>query len=547
MQDVPVQGYVLGRIKETTNQGYEMLKKARYYQTECLDALRQYLRDNPEKNPLVELPTGAGKSFVIAEIAKGANKRGSRVLMLTDKKELVQQNHDAMLENGLTDVGIYSSGIGKRQRYNGVVCAGIQSVYKKPDMLGQFSIIIIDEAHKMGRAADTMYGQFLARHGCRVIGFTATPYRLGEGLLTAEGSMWDDICYRISVKELIDNKYLCTLVSAETGICYDTSSLKINNGEFVQKSLFDLIEKRDDITQQACADIIEKTADRDSVLIFGADIKHCERIKELLGPEAHILASTKKYNAHRDVLIQAFKSKHIKYLINCNILTTGFNAPNTDCIAMLRPTASTGLYVQIVGRGARLAEGKTDCLVLDYGGNIERHGPVDDPKTPKPRKKRGENDAERNPGKECPACEVTVPSTAKKCPDCGFEFPATENITNLASAAPVLSTQSARYLVKEVRYQAHWSRAGNMCLKVTYLCERLRKHIHEYVMVGADGYQGASANKWLAAFANGITIASIHDVIDNKDKLRKPITISVKNVGSKWPEITAYEFKQGDE
>ncbi|NLE59575.1 MAG: DNA helicase, partial [Planctomycetes bacterium] len=225
----------------------------------------------------------------------------------------------------------------------------------------------------------------------RLIGLTATPYRMKSGMLCGPDNLLNDVCFEVGVKELIAQGYLCPLRTKAGRRKVDTSGLHVRAGEFVGSEVEDLMDT-DELVGAACREIIELAADRRAVLIFAASVAHADHVKttlERLTGEECGLVTGDTATPERDGLIARFKGERLatnlfgdtapplKYLVNINVLTTGFDAPNVDCVVLLRPTASPGLYYQCVGRGFRLHPDKADCLVLDYGGNILRHGPVD--------------------------------------------------------------------------------------------------------------------------------------------------------------------------
>ena len=289
----------------------------------------------------------------------------------------------------------------------------------------QCDLVLIDEAHLIPAASNTMYRRFLdtlARINpqLKVIGFTATPYRTGSGMLhEGKGALFTDIAYEVSVRQLIDDGFLCPLVSKAAETRLDVSGVGSRGGEFIPGQLQAAVDLPE-ITQAAIDEVVRLGSDRRSWLAFCAGVEHATHVAEAIRARgftaATIFGDTPK--PERDRIIAAFKRGEIRALASMGVLTTGFNAPGVDLIAMLRPTKSTGLYVQMAGRGTRLAPGKADCLVLDFAGNVARHGPIDAVKPKKPG--AGEGDA---PVKVCPDCQSMLATAVRVCPDCGHAFP----------------------------------------------------------------------------------------------------------------------------
>lgn len=353
----------------------------RYYQRDAVDAVYAYLRSE-DGNPCVVVPTGGGKTPIIATILQDTVKRwGGRALMLAHRKELLEQAADKInrIDPSL-DVGVYSAGLKSRDKDNDIILAGIQSVYSKACDLGPFNLILIDEAHLIPPAGEGMFQTFLndarvVNPKVRIVGLTATPYRMTTGPLCGGGSILSDICYEVGVLELIQNSFLCPLKS-KCGYETNTSNLHQRNGEFIASEAEELMLS---ILKATVDDLLIRTQDRNSVLVFSQGVKHAELIANMLDKSGEVaeVVTGETISRMRQMYLNKFKRGEIKYLVNVDVLTTGFDATNIDAVALMRPTLSPGLYYQMVGRGLRLNDAKENCLVLDYGGNIERHGPID--------------------------------------------------------------------------------------------------------------------------------------------------------------------------
>ena len=411
----------------------------RPYQREAVDAVYRHLRERDD-NPVVVIPTAGGKTPIIATICKDAVTRwAGRVLVLAHVKELLEQAVDK-LRRVCPDVGVgvYSAGLKRRDLGYPVTVAGIQSVWKRACDLDAADLIVIDEAHMIPPDGEGMYRQFIedarkVNPAVRVIGLTATPFRMKSGpICTSEGPL-HAVCFEVGVKELIRDGYLCPLRSKAGATKADTSNVHVRGGEFVADELEDAMDQ-EALVRAACTEIVQQTQGRHACLIFAAGIRHGQHIARVLQEEHGQLCgfvSGDTPASERDRLLNDFRAGRLKYLANVNVLTTGFDAPNIDCVALLRPTMSPGLYYQMVGRGFRLHEGKADCLVLDFGGNVLRHGPVDQIKIADP---SGGNDGTA-PAKECPQCHALIHAAYGKCPECGYEFPPPERQKHDATAA----------------------------------------------------------------------------------------------------------------
>lgn len=469
----------------------------RPYQRESIDSVYDYWRE-VGGNPLVVLPTGTGKSGVAGTLTRELidNYGDMRILNVTHVAELVEQNHKELI--GMwpwAPAGIYSAGLGMRDLRAQILFAGIQSIHTRVQRLGQVDLLMVDEAHLIPRKSNTMYGRFIAglreaNPDMRLIGLTATPFRLDSGMLhEGEDAMFDDIAYEYGIREAIDDGYLKPLVSKATATALDTTGVAKRGGEFVAGALQEAVDKAD-LNRGIVDDIVRFGHNRRSWLVFAAGVEHAAHLRDEIrsrGYSAEMVdGSTPTHERRR--IIEAFKDYRLKALVNCGVLTTGFNHPGVDLIAAARPTESTGLYVQIAGRGTRpvyarghdlstrdarlaaIAAGPCpNCLFLDFGGLVRRHGPIDLVKPKKPGK--GGGDA---PVKTCPECFSLVHASAMQCPDCGHEWERelSTKITKSAAIGPILSKGEATWKdVGRRRFSRHEKFGGVPSMRVDYITE----------------------------------------------------------------------------
>jgi DNA repair protein RadD len=354
----------------------------RPYQADSVKAVIHYFRKHTTPAVIV-LPTGAGKSLVIAELARLAK---GRVLVLAHVKELVEQNH-AKYEGYDLKGSVFSAGLGRKETDQQVVFASVQSVVRNLDSFkNQFSLLVIDECHRVPDDKDSSYQKVITHlrelnPGIKVLGLTATPYRLGMGWIyqyhtrgqvrTEESRFFRDCIFELPIRYLLDENFLTPARMMDAPVLsYDFSQLKpASTGLYKEAEMDMVIDKAKRATPQIVEQIIQYAKERQGVMVFAATVRHAQEIHGLLpeGETSIVIGDTP--TPERDAIIQSFKNREIKYLVNVSVLTTGFDAPHVDLIAILRPTESVSLYQQIVGRGLRLSEGKTECLVLDYAGN----------------------------------------------------------------------------------------------------------------------------------------------------------------------------------
>lgn len=437
-------------------------------------------------------------------------KWNGRVLILAHVKELIEQavgKLDAIAPDLWNRIGVYSAGLRSRDTEHSIIVAGIQSVYKRAAELDAFDIILLDECHMLPPDGEGMYRTFLAdarvvNPNVRLVGLTATPYRMTTGLICSPENLLNHVCYEVGVRELIVQGFLCPLKSKAGRRKADTSSLHLRGGEFIAGEVETLMDD-DSLVRSACREIVEHTQNRHSVLIFASGVQHAlhvQRVLDGMGQECgFVCGDTLPFD--RAEALARFKRGELKYLVNVNVLTTGFDAPNIDCVALLRPTNSPGLYYQMVGRGFRLDPSKENCLVLDFGGNILRHGPVDALEI----KDRASGNGEA-PAKECPQCQAVIHAAYATCPDCGFEFPPRqrEEHDRQASTAGILSGEvtDTEYEVQDVFYSVHVKRDAPedhpRTMRIDYRCG-LNDYHSEWVCPEHTGYARNKFETWWRA------------------------------------------------
>jgi len=522
----------------------------RDYQRKAVDAVYDYFRDKAG-NPLVVMPTGTGKSVVIALMLREALRTwpDTRVVVLTHVKELIAQNFSALIRAWPeAPAGIYSAGLNRRDISSQIIFAGIQSIAKKAYDLQTVDLVLIDEAHLLGLSDSGLYRKFLKALAdinpyIKVIGFTATPYRLDQGMLTdGDEALFSDIAYDLPMLDMIEQGYLSPLIPKETTTQLDVSGVGSRGGEFIPGALEAAVD-RDEITESAVDEIVRLGEQRGSWLVFASGVKHAEHVRDAIrrrGISCEMVSGDTP-GPERDRVLREFKAGRIRCLTNANVLTTGFDAPGVDLVVLLRPTKSISLYVQMLGRGTRLANGKDDCLVLDFAGNTMRHGPVDTVGTRVA--KKGKKDEPGEPlGKTCPECSTILGLAARECP-CGYEFPPPKpTITHIADTAAVLSTQIKPEWVRvdAVSYGRH-EKAGKASLVVTYSCG-LAQH-REWICLEHSGFPRQKAVVWWQQRAGMVQVPNMVDIaLTQATTLRKPAAISVKPVG-KYTEIVSARFE----
>ena len=360
----------------------------RSYQKEASDAAVKAFTSKKDSNGLLILPTGAGKSLVIADIA---HRLSGPLLILQPSKEILEQNFAKLQSYGCWDCDVYSASVG-RKNINRITFATIKSVMNHMDDFAHFRNVMIDECHVVNSNGG-MYEEFLHAVPRKVVGMTATPYRLGRGLegksmlkfLTrTRPHIFNRVLYYCQVSELLAKGFLANLQyfdltainlemvsSNSTGADYDENSLKL---EYERSGFYDKL------TTTTLRVLKPKSGiPRKGVLVFTRFIEEADNLVQKLklkGINAAIVTGETK-KRERERILKEFKAGEIQVVTNVGTLTTGFDYPELDTIILARPTKSLALYYQMVGRAIRPFKGK-DAWVVDLGGSYRRFGAVSD-------------------------------------------------------------------------------------------------------------------------------------------------------------------------
>ena len=528
----------------------------RPYQQASLDALYHWWMAHPAPTdiPILVAPTGSGKSVVIAELTRLLfdtwPDAHPRTLIVVPSKELAEQNAEklcALLPEHLS-IGYYSASLGKTPDAD-VIVATIGSVYKAAHLIGNIKMVIVDECHLINPngAEVGRYRQFLTALASycayRVVGLTATPFR-GNGVWLTDGDapLFTGIAHTTKIQSLLEAGFLAPLIrpidALQTRI--DTTGIGTSSGDY---NLDQLSERVETYLEQVVAETLIHAADRKKWIAFTPSVANAEHLAELFNaegiPSAVVCGKTPK--TEREALIADFRAGRLRCLVTVLALAVGFDVPDVDCIVWCRPTQSPVLYVQGAGRGMRIADGKIDCLWLDFSDTTERLGPVDGIKGRKARKKI---DREA-PSKLCDECGEVCPAAALECPSCGYQFPPPpeREVRAASNAAVMLSqvlTRIVTYPVTDVRYSIHKKLGSPDSLRVDYW-SGMKKVASEWVCFEHAGWARARAQRWWQRRTGGPAPATVTDAITRADELEQPATITVNESG-KWPELVGVEF-----
>lgn len=528
------------------------MHQLRDYQSTAIERVWQHLSES-DGHTIGVLPTGTGKSLVIAEFIRRAITEypGTRILVLQHVRELIQQNMAELLKHFPgAPIGVYSAGLRRKDLRSQVLFASIQSIHRKAFEFQDppFDLVLVDECHLIPRSSNTTYRKFLddlkqINPYTRVVGWTATAFRTDSGLLhKGDDAIFSSIAYEYNVRDAIAEGYLCQPVTTASSVQIDTSHVGTRGGEFIPGQLEAAATDAD--TVAAVADeIVRHGVDRKGWLFFGCGVEHCKMMRDALRERGItcecIFGETPTHE--RDRIIAAYKRQEIRCLSAMNVLLIGFNAPHSDLLAMGRPTKSTGLWIQAVGRVLRLHPGKNDALVLCFGGNVVRHGPIDQPFIKEQRKSGLPGEA---PTKTCPECEAPNPINASQCGECGYEFPAAvSKIDTRASTGALLTSQIKPEWcdVSTIAYARHKGKDSKPdSMRVDYWCG-LAKH-SEWICLEHSGYPRQKACAWWTRRAPKLPVPmTVEQALAQTSALQKPIQIQVKQVG-RYAEIVSARF-----
>lgn len=550
----------------------------RDYQEWAVRRLFQFFEEHPTGNPVVAMPTGTGKSVVIGGFIKEVMTRFPRqkIVKLTHVKELIQQNMDKLLTLWPTaPAGVYSAGLGRKEIDRQIIYAGIASAVKVAERFGHVDLVLIDEAHLVSPKQNTMYAAFLEKlqtvnPNLRVIGFTATNYRMGQGMLTEPGGLFTHTPVDMTGIEpfnwFIAQGYLVPLVPYRTETQLNVEGVRTSGGEYKQGELQAAVD-RDEITRVALEEAADSAQDRKCWMVFATGIDHTEHVTDRLnamGIPATCVHSKTPAKV-RDQRLQDLKRGKYRAMVNNGVLTTGFDHPGIDAEIILRPTRSPGLWVQILGRGTRpvyepghdltTPEGrnraiqesdKQDCLVLDFAGNTARLGPINDPVLPKPpgQKKKGNAVA---PVRLCDECNCYNHASARTCVHCGAEFPRSVGIhvvpgtdDLIAQVTPKIET----FRVDHVAYSVHNKPGRPPSLRVNYFCGLRR--FTEWVCFEHKGLPLHKSHEWWRNRAEGEVPQTVKEALERLDEVKAPTSINVW-LNKKYPEVMSYDFTELDQ
>jgi len=559
--------------------------KPRPYQQEAIDAVFDWwtVQKRHGENPCIVLPTASGKTVIFCLLIKRliADYPGTKILILAHRKELVSQAEDKLLSIWSdAPVGVYAASLGRRE-VGTITIASRDTIVNHLDDLGKIDLILVDEAHHIAPEAESRYRKIVdtltvENPHLHVLGFTATPYRKAQGYIygNSDKHLFQGVAYEAKMLDLIKQGYLTriTAKSVNSEAIADLTGVKTTGGDFNIKGLESVVAKLNIIN--ACVSEWERLAsDRKATVFFCVTVLHAMMVSEELSTKGYdcpvITGDTPK--DERQQILDDFQAGKYIGLVNVVILTEGWDCPVLDCICLMRPTKSLSLYIQIVGRGLRLYPGKENTLLLDFGGCLERFGPID---RARPAEKKGTGAAIM---KECPECKAFIYAGFVHCPECGHLFDSgiicekcqqlndaravhcfecnhlLRKIEDKASTKAVLSDEIEPDIVKvevsEIKAFTQKSKtSGREYLTISF-SDGVFQTYYKRLMIGYPGYAGLKAAKeWMALTRENIALPETPNEAVSwineapQGTILKPVTAIEVDMSSKWRDIVRFNI-----
>ncbi|MCP4256839.1 MAG: DEAD/DEAH box helicase [Planctomycetes bacterium] len=519
----------------------------RWYQEQAIEAVMLGL-DKLGCNPLVAAPTGVGKSWMMDGVIEEflSEHPEQNILILSHLGAILEQDYETLKVGFKQAVGLYSMSL-KRRDIRKITVAGIQSVWRKPELFSEVSLVIVDEAHLVRPEEAGMYGSLISALAVPVVGFTATPFRMDGLIYGEEKSLFTDLVYDLTSKEtfkrLQDEGYLSKVYMKGTSTKMDTKGISSIGGDYKTRALANRFDKKP-VTKAAVAEIVKTGKNYKMWLVNAINIAHAEHITsefEALGIAVACVHS-KKNKVERKRLMAGIKNGDYRAAIHVGLLSVGFDHPPIDLIALLRPTKSPVRYVQEIGRGMRPFTGKDHLLVLDFGSVVLKLGPIDDIQV---RNKEGSSTGNGEPiMKECPDCGGFVHSAVRFCEHCEHEFKFKHGLSSTPAEGNITSqTNNIAWLkVEKIRYAIHKKAGKPDSLKVTYLAGGIL--VSEWICPSHPGSIKNLARFWMknrglsASQTVGITA---YGLLTITKYLREPTFLAVKKKRGYY-EVDGYRF-----
>lgn len=553
-----------------------MTKKPRYYQNRGAKKICASLMKG--HHPVGAFPTGSGKSLVLCMLTdKYLSFNIERdVLVLSHESNILKQDLGALEEYfDEMEIGLYSAGLDSKT-IKKITVAGIQSVWKKPELFENVGLVIIDEAHLVNAKDSGMYRKFLKCLSAQYVGLTATPFRLGYGYIyKGDSALFNKLAYDLTSTEnynkLVSRGYLSKMYCIGTKLKLDTNKLPKQGGDFKESAMAVRFNKNS-ITEIACTEMtmaINKNKLK-KILIFAIDIEHADNIAKQMNENGiKTIAIHSKSPQKKDKSIEKFKKNKYKCAVGIQMLTTGLDIPEIDLLGILRPTMSPSLHVQILGRGGRplfakgfditLREerlqaikegGKPHCFVMDFAKNIARLGPINDVHVAEKKSRKGGSGEAIT--KICPKCKTEHFAAVKKCDFCGHKFIFKTKLSVESEEGEVIAKKKRKVIsvrntgtwlnVENIEYKIHSKKGKVSSLKVTYKSGILI--FNKFICIDHGPKPRAIANRWIKLHfeENVRKPKNLRELYMCREDLKIPKRIYVSKENSKFFSVNDYEF-----
>jgi len=553
----------------------------RDYQTRTLDQVWNALQ--VKTNVLLTAPCSAGKTILFSKIIQRLLRENPafRCLILVDREILVTQSRDKLRDVApelALSIGIVCASVSNQKRLDcSVTVASRQSLIGQLDSFPPVQLVICDEAHLLATPHEDniepdQYSKILNKlckynPKMRLVGCTASPYRLGGrggyiyGAMNRSDAMpyFDMVDAEITTRELLAGGYIAPLTGraqTNSGFLEDLKNVDMVAGEYNLGQLSNMMCKTTHIN--SCVEAYQKYAsDRCKTLVFCTSIEHAESVAlAFLEADIDSCAIHSKLSAIEEFAnMEALKTGSMPVFTSVAKLTTGMDISDIDCIIMARPTKSTALYQQCIGRGQRLAPGKTDCLVIDLVGCTMEFGTdMDNLKVAIPSSGNGGDAPQKICQGEKPdgtVCGQAVHASLRYCPHCNYEFEITEAVEaaigDLKKVEFNALAKPETYKVTHVMYHCHLSKnSGKELIRVTYECGSFAT-FYDYVCLPDhyDGYAISKAELWWEERTDEFFPDTVDEFLFLSGQLAEPIEIEVVKDG-RFDRITGYKFYEDD-
>ena len=358
-----------------------MSYQLRDYQQQASDAAVRYFTQKPKGNAIMVIPTGAGKSIIIADIASKLNEP---TLVFQPSKEILEQNFAKLESYGIWDCSIYSASM-NRKEISRITFATIGSAINNKELFSHFRFVIVDECHFIN-AKQGQYIEFLETLNVPVLGLTATPYRLSSSsfgsilkfLTRTRPRVFKEVIYYSQIGELLEKGFLAKLEYYQVkALRSDNLVLNSTKADYTDKSVRNEYSRVN--FKEKTLEIMERLikAGRENILVFTRFIEESEFIVNRLEGLAEIVTGETP-KKERERILEDFKSGQIRVICNVGVLTTGFDFPELSTVVLARPTMSLPLYYQMIGRCIRPHQSKKSGWIIDLCENFKRFGKVEE-------------------------------------------------------------------------------------------------------------------------------------------------------------------------